>query len=1002
MATSVEIKQATEQALFTKSRLQAERLILTLLGVSVPVGTNVLVETKNGVTILTPPGGRSIAIPQDEYEAIVYAQQLEAISLNNRDTAYSEWVSANPQYGDTGSNASLVAFLGLDRENRNAGGPGFYVNPTIGDPLYEKAQQAKKRIAEQTVTNVEIPKAPILDLSALGKGSRSSPVSPAQSQLILQKSTKADLAVAISLQPTTLKKPIVAATDPKKDTPVTDKPNEKPDDPKTGSATITVTDLKDEALTKSGDSTLDPTFRTNPLNSYTSYTYNLSLHMLGKKDFNDLVKGIEPRPKHTLIASAGRGGSVGKRDKNWSENFFWDELKMNTVIGLNHNSQGTNAIDLSFVILEPMGMSLLDRLIQTTIDIGEKNHLSVPYLLQIDFYDSEQGLLKNLRKWIPIRLIECKIKGSVRGSEYRFRAVPFQHQAMMESVITTPANFEIVAGTIEEFFKKKEVVSTTATAREAVRGPAQRTTDNGPAAKSQYTVSSYVAAYNAWQEELTNNGSTGVGSSTGKAGTPGESKTAIKGKFNTIDVVFHPAITDNGGGKIINQQTQSSLATPMGTVGQSGAAAPPSIGTTMGKFYITAGTHLTQVIHNMMKNTEYVRQQITDGSTANKNPLSWYKIIPSIELNDYDTYNGKWSFAATYYVVPYEVKNSTHTLAPKYEVSPRDAVKVYDYLYTGKNVDVLDLQIDFDFLYYTAIIEYRGKTGIASGDRASIPQQENGTDPKDTQPTAENVTTTKTLPINPTRRDRHGDDVSQNGMGIRNDPRAQATESVSESLYSSSRGDMLNVRMKINGDPEFIKQDEIYVTPTAWISKNGSLKGYSVNPTDINGSLPMDSIEIMVQVNFRIPVDYDENTGGLAEGSNALSKFSGVYRILQVENIFKNGKFEQTLDMIRYHDQSSDIRSTANFRRETNNSIKPNTTNQAANDAVLTPTNVQVTSVDTGQTADEAREGGRLEKVIPETENLYDPVTTALIATFKKNPASLFALATTGEGDLIG
>jgi hypothetical protein len=192
------------------------------------------------------------------------------------------------------------------------------------------------------------------------------------------------------------------------------------------------------------------------------------------------------------------------------------------------------------------------------------------------------------------------------------------------------------------------------------------------------------------------------------------------------------------------------------------------------------------------------------------------------------------------------------------------------------------------------------------------------------------------------------------------------------------------------------------VTPTAWISKNGSLKGYSVNPTDINGSLPMDSIEIMVQVNFRIPVDYDENTGGLAEGSNALSKFSGVYRILQVENIFKNGKFEQTLDMIRYHDQSSDIRSTANFRRETNNSIKPNTTNQAANDAVPTPTNVQVTSVDTGLTADEARQGGRLENVIPETENLYDPVTTALIATFRKNPASLFALATTGKGDLIG
>ena len=68
----------------------------------------------------------------------------------------------------------------------------------------------------------------------------------------------------------------------------------------------------------------------------------------------------------------------------------------------------------------------------------------------------------------------------------------------------------------------------------------------------------------------------------------------------------------------------------------------------------------------------------------------------------------------------------------------------------------------------------------------------------------------------------------------------------------------------------------------------------------------MDNGEVYCQLNFTTPTDIDEETGLMKFDSNMRdSNFSGLYRIMKVTNNFRDGKFEQDLDLIRLHGQKT-------------------------------------------------------------------------------------------------
>jgi len=216
----------------------------------------------------------------------------------------------------------------------------------------------------------------------------------------------------------------------------------------------------------------------NQLHEYASYTYSLSLHALTPDDYSAIIENprIDYIPKAVLIASAGRYPK--ERHKEFAGvDFFFDNLVIETVIGMTAQTRNTNAISCSFTIIEPYGVTLLNRIMNVSTDIGGQNFREMPYLLQIDFFgykdDGVPTKIPGISKMIPIRFGEFKIKLSTKGAEYAITAFPFNHIAFAETIASTPTKLEVVAPTVGDFFLSKTGVS-----EEMKKADTQRVKDN--------------------------------------------------------------------------------------------------------------------------------------------------------------------------------------------------------------------------------------------------------------------------------------------------------------------------------------------------------------------------------------------------------------------------------------------------------------------------------------------------------------------------------------------
>lgn len=703
-------------------------------------------------------------------------------------------------------------------------------------------------------------------------------------------------------------------------------------------------DKKEKNISISPDKRTTPTIGKNLLHQYASYTYNISLHMLSKADFNQMGRDPDSNwvPSKTIIGGAGKWGVPGfNRDKNFLDDFYFDNFKMTSIIGSTAGNQGTNAVELSFTIIEPYGVTLLDRLIDACLDpaVDGKNYLEIPYLVQIDFYgyDDEgvgQALIKQ-RKYIPVNILTMGIKVGVKGAEYQMSGVPYAHSGFQESVAATPANFEIVAKTLQQFFadvsdvndlkeaekfnQRAEAEKKAAEKEEKTTPQAQNNTRKTNKANSSssgtdesepsYTVKSYVSAYNAW-------GAAAV-----------ENKNATD--YNRIKVVFDEKILNaaNGnGGKIINIKVQDAKQTP--TVNpknnkENAQAVNSNYGKKTarpnfdaGKFSVTGQTSITAVINNIMLSSEYIRSQVKDPTkeitenaedlAANlKKPVNWWKIVPDVKLRSYCPQTSKWYLDVTYYVKSYTVYNRTHPNAAK--DLPKGWHREYNYLYTGQNNDIIDFSIDFDTAFYTAVNidrtrvvatqvqaapdyddkKYLEQTGEASNDELKRRAISGGIQPAAVRPVADGLNTAA--------------QASNRKDGV-----AMAAASFNEHQMSGGSADQLNVKLKIVGDPQFVKQDEIYYSPGA--RRYSEIEGQTGNfVTDESSSIAMDDGEVHIKLSWKTPVDIDEETGGIRTNSRYFqSSFSGIFQVLTVESTFAQGKFEQTLDCIRLPDQPTE------------------------------------------------------------------------------------------------
>lgn len=696
--------------------------------------------------------------------------------------------------------------------------------------------------------------------------------------------------------------------------------------------------------------------RPNPLRDYANYIYNLSFHVIPPEKYNKLA--TEPGYEYinddqtVLIASAGRRDEkVFQRHPKFKEDFYFETLKMTTVVGMNSRSRHSNAIDINFTLIEPYGFTLINRLLAVADQLKTKSWMQIPFMLQIDFMGNNDlgdplNPIPNQSKYLPVKLIGCKSKVTQRGAEYQLQCVPFNHQAFTDTAVSTPAMFEVTATTIKDFFstsgsageaenimrvknagKERQEQIAREIENEKKKDPkspriAELAKESNALSKdisaTGYRVSSYAAALNSYQRQLKQNNHIKV--------------------TEDIKFEFDPEFADS---KIVFPKKTASTKTPMLTLKTPGGIAAiraqaglPAGGTdtTTEVFNINAGTSILDVISMSMKNSEFIRNQFKDPAVEPSDPqkaadelgkpIIWFKIVPVLKLKDFDAKRDVYAKEITYHVKKYVHYNTKFRDAPK--AQPSYSCKEYHYMYTGKNEDILSFDIDFDIMFYTSITADRAKT---QRDRTQTQDPQSNKDNAPPEPQSVTVANNVTQPVS-------GQADQVNPVSV--DSKATLVNDFSKSMMSSSRGDMINVKLKIIGDPELIKQDDVFKNP----ANNPGNPEASTSPIDPKtNSVLFDFTEIFALLTFRTPVDWNPVNGEMKFEDTEYSVFSGVYKIITVENEFTRGQFTQSLDMVRLFDQpawdslqSSRIKTKTNDPRAENLETIADLENEAGDD----------------------------------------------------------------------
>jgi hypothetical protein len=618
----------------------------------------------------------------------------------------------------------------------------------------------------------------------------------------------------------------------------------------------------------------------NILHQYPSYIYGLSLHLLNPTEYNNIIAGNQYFPNRVLVASAGRynnapGAKQFIRSPYFADDFYFSNFNMTTVIGTNAVSRNTNAIEFEFTLLEPYGMTLINRLLDQANDPEMQcdNYLDMIYLLQVDFFASNDageivGVIPNITKRFPVKITQMNIKASVQGSEYQIQAVPYNHSAFDQTTVSTPANFEVVAGSVGDFFQ------------------------NNQTAGQQVPITSFPSAMNGWQNSLSQ-----------------DNKIAVP---DTYDFNIDPAIAESSfsSGKAMSARDTSMTNTNnTNAIRQSNLGNPSSSFSAQARtFSINAGTSVDKVVDYAIRNSDYIQNQIAipDGvdpltyaqqkAQNADQPLNWYKIVPTVKVGPYDPVRKIYSRNITYNVRPYTIYNVKSDVAPQGKAT--QYVKSYNYIYTGKNDDVLDFDISFNTLYYTAQTAYRSALSniYKSPNSNSQSKNSNNQNTSSYQGADQNSNSVMPMVVKP---QVYNAKARATGGGVT--AKSVAVADLEDSLMTMSAADMLNVQLKILGDPQFLKQDDCFYSPEAL--NNTPSGDPRLTP---NGSLRTDYGEIYVLLTFRTPVDIDENTGFMNFGPKyRTSVFSGLYRVLTVNSEFQNGQFLQTLNLIRLPNQAA-------------------------------------------------------------------------------------------------
>jgi hypothetical protein len=694
----------------------------------------------------------------------------------------------------------------------------------------------------------------------------------------------------------------------------------------------------------------------NPLSKYASYNCIFTFGALSTYEVNfpDFTYRRTGKSNNVVLRSGGAGSShtqtLYEKQLGIKGEYFIDNVEVDTIIAPNRRTKQTNATGISFEVLEPYSMGLFLQALQVAaLRGGHKNYLQAPFLLTVEFIgwdDNGRPLnIPNTRRMFPLKLSNVEFNVTAEGSKYTVEAIAWHEQAFANEIQGVKTDVDIKGATVAELLQTgPESLATILNNREIQQQQAGNKTQ-----ADQYVIL-FPKSRSTQDEQLIGaveqaDGAT-TQSSTAANGMPArelsdERKQELYEQISGIENGEVPADFDAELSKILgivvrrsnlgesireyaekeenlNRIGQSKIAKSYLDEGRQVFGRPAfvrdeetgefsrgniTISDDGRRINFKQGAKVQDIIEEVVLLSEYGRQFATETPDSN-GMKTWFRIESDVysvtDSNNVDR-TGQNPRVIVYRVVPYQVSASRLTsptqAAPGMANLKRQAVKEYNYIYTGKNDDVLNFDIQIDTAFFNAV-----QADFGQLTRTSVTQGANTLAAPPAQPVfGQNDGNTNNIPSTGTAAASTVSNVNtgQQGGGVTNHPETQIARAFNDAIVNSNT-DLVSANIEIWGDPYYIADSGMgnYNAPEI----PGIL---NINP---NGSIDYQSSEVDVLINFRTPIDIGAD--GMMDypgaGTRPVGAFSGLYQVLTVKNKFSGNRFTQELETIRRRNQPTE------------------------------------------------------------------------------------------------
>lgn len=649
-----------------------------------------------------------------------------------------------------------------------------------------------------------------------------------------------------------------------------------------------------------------PLPQVNPLSKFSSFNCVFTLsNITADAHRNPLTTYKKGALGEIILRSAGAGdraqvtAMTTKQNPSGQYDFFIDNVDIASIITYNPKTKGSNATDITFDVIEPYSMGVF---MQSCEIAARKNgwpngYLNSVFLLTVEFvgYDDDgiPTVIPNTTRNIPMTIKDIAMTARSSGALYKVKGHPANEIPLDNNYRLFDVDLAISGKTVQEVlqtgdfslqtiinkrlqeFAAKEKVATSFDEVVIIfpkledLGTPPAANDAGATSKStsvikvdRKTSSSNLVQSNDTLNEI------GLSEMDFTMATTGESKV---NKDNEVqDDPKKPAVRSK---VIYDEKTR--------------------------QFIYSQGTSIINAITGVLLNSKYCKNALAEQKVNKEGFINWFRIETAVDYQKPkpgNTGNNTQPKLLIYKIVPYKVHSAKAT-APSAPVKGyanlrNEVAKVYDYIYTGKNTEIVNFELEFKQAFFNTIARDAGKQhktlfnsgqGSATTDGQTAPKT-----PNNTPGVVENTTGRETAGRNLNNTESAGTTAE--------DHKSYVAKRFQEALYDSTT-DLVMANVTVMGDPYYLADSGL-----GNFSNSGTGR---FNITE-SGAMDYQSGEVDIIINFRTPLDYNQDTGIMDFGStDIVEEFSGLYKVNFVNHRWQKGKFTQELQLMRRPKQSA-------------------------------------------------------------------------------------------------